>query len=181
MTEEWAAGPIDGVTQRSLPLHADPRGAFRELWRASWTDGLGTRFVQSNLSRSRAGALRGMHFHRRQADLWVVIEGRAVVALADLRPMRDGTAHKPPVATVDLTVGDALFLPEWVAHGFFAPEEMALIYFVTQEFDGSDELGFAWDDPQVGIPWPSRDVILSERDRSNPSLGEALAGISNGS
>jgi dTDP-4-dehydrorhamnose 3,5-epimerase len=63
-----------------------------------------------------------------------------------------------------------------VAHGFLAIEALQLLYLVTNEYDGSDELGFAWDDPAVGVPWPKVEgtadgrPILSDRDRSNPTL-----------
>jgi len=72
-------------------------------------------------------------------------------------------------------------IPVGVAHGFLALEPLDLLYLVTNEFDSSDELGFAWDDPAVGVPWPSvaatpdQRPILSERDRSNPSLADLVA------
>ncbi len=51
------------------------------------------------------------------------------------------------------------------------------MYLVTNEFDGTDELGFAWDDPLAAIPWPDQEPILSPRDQSNPSLTAALEGL----
>jgi dTDP-4-dehydrorhamnose 3,5-epimerase len=72
-------------------------------------------------------------------------------------------------------------IPAGVAHGFLALEPLDLLYLVTNEYDGSDELGFAWDDPAVGVPWPTVPgtpdgrPILSERDQSNPSLAELVA------
>ena len=45
-------------------------------------------------------------------------------------------------------------IPTGVAHGFLALEPLELLYLVTNEYDGSDELGFAWDDPLAGVPWP---------------------------
>jgi dTDP-4-dehydrorhamnose 3,5-epimerase len=67
-------------------------------------------------------------------------------------------------------------IPSGVAHGFLALEELELLYFVTNEYDGSDELGFAWDDPELAIPWASAGVliepILSDRDLESPSLRE---------
>jgi dTDP-4-dehydrorhamnose 3,5-epimerase len=56
-----------------------------------------------------------------------------------------------------------------------------MLYLVTNEYDGADELGFAWDDPAVGVPWPAVDAtpdgrpILSERDQTNPPLAELVA------
>lgn len=175
---EWAATPIPGALTARLVEHSDTRGSFMELWRQGWTDGLPDgEFRQANLSRSRAGVLRGMHFHRRQADLWIVAEGSAFAALLDLRPVLDGSAQRPPAATVELRTGSALYLPRLVAHGFYALADLALIYLVTREFDGSDELGFAWDDPELAIEWPSAEPVLSDRDRSNPSLADALGAL----
>ena len=70
-----------------------------------------------------------------------------------------------------------------MAHGFLALEPLELIYLVTNWYDGSDELGFAWDDPAVGVAWPTLAAtadgrpIVSERDASNPSLAELVARI----
>jgi dTDP-4-dehydrorhamnose 3,5-epimerase len=181
VTNSWEPTAIEGVMRRSAPRFEDQRGAFSELWRESLTAQLGNeRFVQANLSRSRAGVLRGMHFHRRQVDLWVLIEGRAIVANTDLRPLFDptsGDASDRPIQSqiLNLEPGDGLYIPRLVAHGFWAPEDMALIYLVSNEYDSSDELGFAWNDPAVGIDWPSQAPTLSERDRANPSLNEAAA------
>jgi dTDP-4-dehydrorhamnose 3,5-epimerase len=138
-------------------------------------------FTQANLSTSSAGVLRGLHLHRRQLDHWIVIEGRALVALVDVRPLMAGTAERPLVEVREAPVDSTVTIPAGVAHGFLALEPLELVYLVTNEFDGSDELGFAWDDPLAAIPWPAvagtRDgrPILSDRDRSNPSLGELVA------
>ncbi len=175
MPEGWLESRIPGVLRRQLQTHADERGAFTELWRARWTAELcGRPFVQANLSRSRRDVLRGMHFHRRQSDLWVVVEGRALVAVADLRELAVDVSRAPAVDTFEVGGGAALFIPELVAHGFLALSELALVYLVSNEYDGTDELGFAWDDPVAAIPWTTRGPVLSARDRSNPSLRDAL-------
>lgn len=174
MGSDWSETEIPGVLRRSMEVVADRRGSFAELWRASATDGLSASpFVQANLSRSDADVLRGMHFHRRQTDLWMLIEGRAFVAVADLRRHQD--EPRPLVATFEMHPGDAVVIPEMVAHGFHALEPIALVYLVTNEYDGSDELGFAWDDPDAGIPWLVDDPIVSDRDRANPPLRRAVS------
>jgi dTDP-4-dehydrorhamnose 3,5-epimerase len=178
MPEGWEATTIPGVQRRSLARHADERGAFTELWRASWTDGLEARFVQANLSQSAPGVLRGMHFHDRQADLWIVLSGRAFVALTDLRGLiaeHGGEAAEASSETLALPAGSALFIPRGVAHGFLALEELTLAYLVSAEYDGTDEHGFSWDDPAAQIAWPGVSPVLSDRDRSNPRLDEAVA------
>ena len=181
---------LEGVRYGAIARFADPRGSFREIWRE---DTLGTidparagapggpvRFVQANLSTSAAGVLRGLHLHLRQLDHWVVASGRAFVALVDVRPMLEGDADRPLVETRELVADEWVDIPIGIAHGFLALEPLQLIYLVTNAYDGSDELGFAWDDPLAAVAWPpvpeSSDgrPILSDRDRSNPSLAELV-------
>lgn len=180
---------LDGVVYGRLIRHADERGSFGELWRASSFRRLdaastgmpGATFVQANLSTSTRGVLRGLHLHRHQLDYWVVLSGLAFVALVDVRPLVSGTGPKAAVETRELGEGDSVQIPSGVAHGFLAVEALELLYLVTNEYDGSDELGFAWDDPQLGIEWPTVSAtsdgrpILSERDQANPSLEELVA------
>lgn len=166
---------IPGVQLRELATFADDRGAFTETFRQEWRPEGDPPVVQSNLSRSREGVIRGMHVHRRQTDWWVFLEGTAFVALCDLRP---GSPTRGSVATgtLDGEVLTGLSIPPGVAHGFCAVTAVALQYMVTAYHDGSDEQGFAWDDPDAEIPWPVAQPILSERDRSNPSLAQVLEG-----
>jgi dTDP-4-dehydrorhamnose 3,5-epimerase len=172
---------LPGVRYGSIVRHADTRGSFRELWRAS--DFPDEPFVQANLSTSAAGVLRGLHLHRRQDDLWIVAAGRAFVALVDLRPMLDGTSTTPRIETRELGEDEWVVIPTGIAHGFLALDPLQLIYLVTNEYDGSDELGFAWDDPVVAVPWPTVPgtsdgrPILSGRDQTNPSLDDLVASL----
>ena len=184
---------LPGVRYGAVARFGDSRGAFRELWRASAFPALThadtgapagsePRFVQANLSSSAAGVLRGLHYHRRQLDYWTVASGRAFVALVDVRPVAEGRGAAV-VETRELAADDWVVIPAGVAHGFLALEPLELVYLVTNEFDGSDELGFAWDDPAVAVPWPTIPAnpdgqpILSDRDRSNPSLAELVASL----
>jgi dTDP-4-dehydrorhamnose 3,5-epimerase len=182
---------IPGVRLGTIERHADERGAFRELWRTSTvgrfdspnagtTAGIGPTFVQGNLSSSRPGVVRGLHLHRRQVDRWIIGSGRAFVALVDTRPLLDG-GDAPLVETRELGADDWVQIPARVAHGFMALESVELVYLVTNEYDGSDEAGFAWDDPLAAVPWPlpaptpDGHPILSERDSANPSLADLVA------
>ena len=184
-TRSGAASAIPGVRWGSAARHGDDRGSFRELWRAGWFTDLAaidgqSRFVQANLSVSAEGVLRGLHFHRRQLDFWVVADGRAWVALVDARPLLDGSGGRPIVETREVAADATVTIPAGVAHGFLALEPLQLAYFVTAEYDGTDELGFAWDDPLAAIPWPvvrgrpDGRPILSGRDRANPSLAQLV-------
>jgi dTDP-4-dehydrorhamnose 3,5-epimerase len=185
------ASSLEGVRYGAIARFEDPRGSFREIWRedtfgtidpgqAGATSGSEPRFVQANLSTSAQGVLRGLHLHQRQLDHWVVASGRAFVALVDVRPMLAGAA-RPLVETRELHADDWVDIPIGVAHGFLALERLELIYLVTNAYDGSDELGFAWDDDLAAVPWPDVQEtpdgrpILSDRDRSNPSLTDLVA------
>lgn len=177
---------IAGVRWARITPHVDVRGTFREIWRASTFAELEDRgggvppahFVQANVSTSAAGVLRGLHFHRRQLDHWIVLSGRAFVALVDVRGFVPG--ERPPVETRELDAGGTVTIPAGVAHGFLALEPLQLLYLVTNEYDGSDELGFAWNDPVVRVPWPivpgtpDRQPILSERDQRNRPLASVV-------
>lgn len=146
-------------------VHSDSRGSFLEIFREDLLD---ARFVQANHSSSRAGVLRGLHWHRHQADAWYVVNGHAQAMLADLRTPTD----QPAVSSIDL-IGDVprvLYIPPGVAHGFLAVTDVDLIYWVTGYYDASDEFGIAWDDPTLSAPWKSSDPVLSARDQANPKL-----------
>ena len=156
---------IPGAVLGTPDIHVDDRGSFLEIFRE---DLLGVRFVQANHSRSSQGVLRGLHYHRRQADAWYVMNGEAQAMLADLRT----PGSSPAVRAVDLVADrpQVLYIPPGVAHGFLAITDVDLIYWVTGYYDASDEFGVAWDDPTLAAPWRIREPILSGRDRTNPRL-----------
>jgi dTDP-4-dehydrorhamnose 3,5-epimerase len=191
---ERAPSSLQGVRFGAIARHGDRRGAFRELWRASAFPvltaeetgapaGAQPRFVQANTSSSTPGVLRGLHYHRRQLDYWVVSRGRCFVALVDVRPLAGGAGDRPLVETRELAADDWVVIPSGVAHGFLALDDLELVYLVTNEYDGTDELGFTWDDPTAAVPWPVVEgtpdgrPILSDRDRANPSLLELVASL----
>ena len=134
------------------------------MWPEPWTRSLRQRwasastspdpYTQVNLSTSAVGVLRGLHLHRHQLDHWVVASGRAFVVLVDVRPMLRGE-DRPLIETRELVADEWVDIPIGVAHGFLALEPLQLIYLVTNEYDGSDELGFAWDDPLAAVAWPA--------------------------
>jgi dTDP-4-dehydrorhamnose 3,5-epimerase len=191
MSGDRSESSLPGVAYGRRTRLADSRGSFMEIWRESAFGVLtpeaaglpNARFVQANLSTSAQGVLRGLHYHRRQLDYWTVVGGRALVALVDVRPVvADLNAHAV-VETRELAVGQTVTIPTGVAHGFLALEPLRLLYLVTNEYDGTDELGFAWDDPAVGVPWPAIPgtpdgrPILSERDLTNPTLAQLVRGL----
>jgi dTDP-4-dehydrorhamnose 3,5-epimerase len=164
---------IAGASLFALERVGDERGWFLETFRRSW---LGDRLdpIQGNVSRSRAGVLRGLHWHARQSDYWAVVSGTAYVALVDLRsgsPSRFATFER----RIDEADGLGLAIPPGVAHGYLAETDVLLSYLVDRYYTGEDEFGLAWDDPGVAVAWPSASPVLSERDRSNPDLSTASA------
>ncbi|HEX9886660.1 MAG TPA: dTDP-4-dehydrorhamnose 3,5-epimerase family protein [Longimicrobiales bacterium] len=156
---------IPGVALARLEDHPDERGWFREVAREERFD---ASFVQANHSHSRAGVLRGLHYHRYQADAWYVLAGTARVGLADLREQKD----RPRSLALELSADapSLLFLPPGVAHGFLALTELDLLYLVTHYYDSTDEHSIAWNDPTLSVPWGTDRPILSERDRTAPPL-----------
>jgi dTDP-4-dehydrorhamnose 3,5-epimerase len=165
---------IDGVRQFTLSAHEDSRGQVSEVFRQEWLPGVPP-IVQANLSISRAGVLRGLHFHRRQSDYWCVLAGTAFVGLFDLRSGSPTEAARAEVRLSAELGRSGLYIPPGVAHGFLAETELMLAYFVDRPFDGQDEFGVAWNDPGIAIAWPTGQPELSDRDRTNPPLAEVRA------
>jgi dTDP-4-dehydrorhamnose 3,5-epimerase len=171
MLEQDAVG-IAGVRLVSLDQHVDERGWFVETYRREW---LADRpaMVQGNVSYSAQHVLRGMHFHRSQADYWCVITGRAFIALFDLRRESPTEGAKTELQITAEEDRRGVYIPPGVAHGFCAETPMVLQYLVDAYYTGEDEFGIAWDDHEMDIGWPRPDPVLSERDRRNPPLAHA--------
>ena len=148
------------VERFPLTLHEDGRGWFAELIRAS---ALPKAIRQANLSRSRKGVIRGLHYHERgQDDLFVCLHGTARVVVLD--------RETGEVFTED--IGDdnpvALYVPGVNAHGYEALTDCLFMYLVTEEYDASspDEHSIPWDDERVHHIWSTASPILSARDES---------------
>lgn len=167
--EAAAESLVAGVVIRPLVRHGDQRGGFTETYRQEWFDG--PPMVQGNRSDSAAGTIRGLHFHRRQSDYWICVRGLLLACVFDARPgsPTEGVTQGI-VLDGDTSVG--VYIPPGVAHGFAAIEDATLTYLVDQYYDGDDEFGVRWDDPEVGMDWGIRDPILSARDASCPTLAD---------
>jgi len=145
-----------------IPLHRveDERGWFSELRRDS---ALPRPVVQTNLSFSRRGVLRGLHYHERQDDLFACFQGTARVVVLDR-----GTGE-----TFTEDIGDdnpvAIWIPGRHAHGFEALTDLLFCYHVTAEYDPAspDEFSLPWNDPRVAHLWSTTTPILSARDASS--------------
>ncbi len=152
---------IDGVRTLPLTLHEDERGWFAELVRAS---ALPKPIKQANLSRSRAGVVRGLHYHERgQDDVFVCLSGTVRVVVLD----------RTTSETFTEDVGDdnrvAIYVPGIHAHGYEALTDCLFMYLVTEEYDAAnpDEHSLAWDDERVRHLWSTSSPILSARDASS--------------
>ena len=159
---------IPGVWLIRPEVHSDERGRFLETYRASWLP-FAAPMVQGNRSDSAAKVLRGLHYHRRQADLWFVQQGKVTTVLVDTRIGSPPRASTPPSSRAAARTWPST---SPVAHGFYAHDDVVMTYLVTGEYDGSDELGIAWNDPDLGISWPDEEPTLSERDLNNPRLAD---------
>ena len=154
---------IEGVRRIPLRLFEDDRGWFVEVHRASWFD---RPMVQTNISFSRRGVIRGLHYHERgQDDLFVCLQGIARVVVLD----RDtGETFSEDVGDENPT---AIYVPGRYAHGFEALTDLLFCYHVTAEYDPAepDEHEVPWDDPRVRELWSTPSPILSSRDASAAS------------
>ena len=148
---------------RRFPLtrHEDERGWFTELARAS---SLEKPLRQANLSRSKQGVIRGLHYHERgQDDLFVCLSGMVRVVVLD--------RATGEVFTED--IGDdnpvAIYVPGIHAHGYEALTDCLFMYLVTEEYDAArpDEQGLPWDDERVKHLWSTSSPTLSARDASS--------------
>jgi dTDP-4-dehydrorhamnose 3,5-epimerase len=157
---------IAGVVVVDPQVFGDERGLFVETFRAEWLPDAQP-MVQANRADRRAGALVGLHYHLHQADYWYVPFGRALVGLHDLRR---SSPTSGATQTFELGPPDhrGLYIPPGVAHGFYAITDVTITYLVDAYYDPDDELGVAWDDPEVGVEWPRSDPVLSGRDQENP-------------
>ena len=149
---------IDGVQLIPLRRFEDERGWFVELRRDSQ---LPRPTSQTNVSFSRKGVIRGLHYHERgQDDLFVCLQGNARVVVLD---RASGEAM-----TVDIGEDNpvVVYIPGRHAHGFEALTDVLFLYHVTEEYDPADpdEHTIAWNDPRVSHLWTTTEPILSERD-----------------
>jgi len=163
---------IQGVVVRSLTRHGDERGGFTETYRQEWFEG--PAMVQGNRSDSAAGTIRGLHFHRKQADYWLCLKGTLLACLFDARPGSPTEGVTQGIVLTDAT-NAGIYIPPGVAHGFAALEDSTLTYLVDNYYDGGDEFGVRWDDPEVAMDWGIVDPILSGRDAACETLAELRA------
>ena len=149
---------LDGLLRIPLQRHADERGWFAELRRESL---LPRATVQTNVSFSRKGVIRGLHYHLRgQDDLFVCVHGTARVVVLD---RETGDSYWEDVGDENPI---AIYVPGYYAHGFEALTDLLFCYHVTAEYDPADpdEHGVCWADERVRHLWSTQTPIISPRD-----------------
>ena len=171
MAEVTPSELIEGVLLVRPRVFGDDRGYFVETYRREWIPG-GREMIQSNRGNRVAGCVVGLHYHLHQADYWYVPFGHARVVLHDLRQGSPTDGATQMIDLGEVGGGDnrhqGVYIPPGVAHGFASLTDMAITYLVDGYYNPADELGVAWDDPEIGADWGLTDPILSARDQSNP-------------
>jgi dTDP-4-dehydrorhamnose 3,5-epimerase len=172
------------VHQTSLPgvlliepfVHRDARGFFLETYRAERyaQHGIAGPFVQDNHSRSQQGTLRGLHaqLDPAQGKLVRVIAGEIVDVAVDIR-LGSPSFGQHFLTALTATNFRQLWIPPNFAHGFLVLSETAEVeYKVTEQYRPQSEISIAWNDPELGVPWPVLVPTLSARDAAAPRLAE---------
>lgn len=166
---------ISGVFIVKLQAFGDDRGRFLETFRTEWFPQREWAIIQSNRSDSKAGVLRGLHYHHHQVDYWYVTKGAIRAGMVDLRP---SSATYMTTQTIELSAENdtGLFVPIGVAHGFVALTDATLTYIVDNYYNGGrDENGVAWNDPDINLNWGITEPLLSPRDIKNAFLRDIPA------
>jgi dTDP-4-dehydrorhamnose 3,5-epimerase len=159
---------LQGLLILEPKVFGDARGFFMETWnrRRYREAGLDFDFVQDNLSVSRRGILRGLHFQNPtpQGKLVSVLQGEVFDVAVDLRQSSPtfGKWHATPLSAENKR---QFFIPPGFAHGFQVLSESAMFHYKCTDFySPKDEMTLRWDDPDIGIQWPATEPILSEKD-----------------
>lgn len=167
---------LAGVLILEPRVFHDERGHFAETWhRERYRDaGIEADFVQDNVSYSRHGVLRGLHYQNPtpQGKLVSVLRGDVFDVAVDLR---QGSSTFGEWVGVELSGENMrqVWIPEGFAHGFVVTAESAVLsYKCTNPYAPAHEWGLRWDDPEIGIEWPISRPVLSPKDAEAPLLRE---------
>jgi len=170
---------LPGVCVIEPVVHGDARGYFFESFHAKKYAELGidARFVQSNVSRSMRGVLRGLHYQwpHPQGKLVSVLEGEVFDVAVDIRR---GSPHFGRWTAVILSASNhrQFWIPEGFAHGFVTLSERAVFaYHCTALYDGPADAGVRWNDARIAIDWPVAEPLLSGKDAIAPFLDDIPA------
>lgn len=174
---------LEGLILIKPKVFADERGYFMELFKRSSMElgGIKADFVQDNLSHSQKGTVRGLHYQMKpmlQGKLVTCLRGTVYDVAVDIRV---GSPNFGKWVSVELSEENhnLLWIPEGFAHGFMVLSEQALVLYKVSgsEYSPEHDAGIKWDDPDLNIDWPIKDIsqlIISEKDKHLPSLRERL-------
>ncbi len=165
---------LPGVFLIAPPLFKDDRGLFLETYHAEryLAQRIGSRFVQDNLSFSRKGVLRGLHYQlgKPQGKLVMAVQGEIFDVAVDIRRGSPTFGRWVGVVLSSRNYGQ-IYIPEGFAHGFCVLSETAsVLYKCTDFYAPAEERGLRWNDPCLAIDWPVLDPVLSEKDAVYPTL-----------
>jgi len=170
--------PLQGVLVLEPQVFSDQRGYFQEAFHASRYSALGVDlpFVQDNLSRSKRGVLRGLHYQLQhpQAKLVSVVRGEIFDVAVDVRKNSDTFGQWYGII-LDDSARRQLYIPPGFAHGFYVlSDEVDIFYKCTDYYHPASERSILWNDPGLNIDWPLKEdeVSLSEKDKSALPLSE---------
>jgi len=172
---------LEGVALIEPQVFGDDRGFFVETFSLdAWKElGVDAGFVQHNHSRSSKGTLRGLHFQTSpgQAKLLRCTRGAIFDVAVDLR--KDSPTYGQWEGhMLDDVKHHQLYVPVGFAHGFCVTSEIADVsYLVSSLYDPVTEAGIRWNDPEVGVEWPTDEPLLSQRDIDAPTLAEVAADL----
>lgn len=165
---------LDGLLLIEPRVFGDARGFFFETWhRQRYRDlGIDADFVQDNLSFSRRGILRGLHYQKpaSQGKLVMVLQGEVFDVAVDLR-RKSSTFGQWHGVTLSAENKHQFYIPPGFAHGFIVVSETALFHYkCTELYSPKDEQAIRWNDPDLKICWPIAEPILSAKDAQAPFL-----------
>jgi dTDP-4-dehydrorhamnose 3,5-epimerase len=170
---------LPGVLLIEPDVYRDARGWFIETWRRDrYRDtGLPDGFVQDNLSYSKQGVLRGLHYQHPQAQgkLVSVLDGVVFDVTVDVRR---GSPTFGRWVGVEISADNhrQLYIPPGFAHGFCVTGTHALFaYKCTAAYDAGGEVTLRWDDPDLAIAWPVSQPVVSGKDAAGMRLSEVPA------
>ncbi len=160
-------------------VFGDARGFFYESFNAEKYAGIGieARFVQSNVSRSMKGVLRGLHYQwpKPQGKLVVVLEGEVYDVAVDIR-RGSPTFGRWTAAMLTADNKRQFWIPEGFAHGFCVVSDYAtFVYQCTAVYDRAADASVRWNDASLAIDWPVAEPLLSDKDKIAPFLSEVPA------
>lgn len=172
---------LPGVLVIEPRVYPDPRGQFVESWHGARYEeaGIPGPFVQDNVSVSRRGVLRGLHFQAEphgQAKLITVLAGKIWDVVVDLRQDAPtfGRWEAHELSSEPLR---QLYVPSGFAHGFAVLSDEALVTYRCSEYHHPEaERTLLWNDPELSIDWPIADPLLSVKDQAGATLRELFAG-----